>query len=84
MDDLPEYLEWYASSIAPGTDGPPRFLAAAAELRSCRDKVANERAGIVAWLRREAANDGGLVYGNYHHAADAIEAQQDKEQEQSA
>jgi len=44
---------------------------AAAEIRSLREQVAQERAGIVAWLRAQSST--GLFF------ADAIERQEDKD-----
>ena len=56
---------------------------AAAEIRSLRARVAQERAGIVRWLRAQVTCGCGrddCIADNYPLAyADAIEAQQDKE-----
>ena len=52
-----------------------RIEAQAAEIRSLRAQVAQERAGTVRWLRD--THDGRLV--SRMAIADAIKAQQDKE-----
>lgn len=60
-----------------------RYAEAAAEIRSLRARVAQERAGIVRWLRAQVTCGCGrddCIADNYPLAyADAIEAQQDKE-----
>lgn len=68
------------------SDGPAaadRIEAQEAEIRSLRAQVAQERAGIVRWLRAQVTCGCGrddCIADNYPLAyADAIEAQQDKE-----
>lgn len=51
-----------------------------AEIRSLREQVAKERAGIVDWLRAASERADNLSQKNaFEYAAGMIEAQQDKE-----
>lgn len=86
MDDLPGLLEALASDCDE-TDGwqdaAPTCRQAAAEIRSRREREAQERAGIVAWLRdtSERGPKPGYIM-DLHDAndlADAIGRHEDKE-----
>jgi len=82
-DDLVERLERYGKGEHVGSWRADTFREAAAEIRSLRARVAQERAGIVRWLRAQVTCGCGrddCIADNYPLAyADAIEAQQDKE-----
>lgn len=95
-DDLPSRLR-DDNSDQPYTErheAADLIEAQAAEIRNLRAQVAQERAGIVRWLRSMESSKmdridsilsaGGPDYNlgrctAYAHAASAIEAQQDKE-----
>jgi len=85
--DHKSHVRSYTKELADWSD-------AAAEIRSLREQVAKERAGIVAMVRKMESSKmdridsilsaGGLDYNlgrctAYAHAASAIEAEQDKE-----
>lgn len=82
MDDLVERLEQWPQSPDGADALDARYVAmvmqrALAEIRSLREQVAQDRAGIVAWMRAHgkwprSTSHAGIL-------ADALEAQQDKE-----
>jgi hypothetical protein len=99
MDDLPRQLRHYARDSNDGYLTVSALYAAdlieaqAAEIRSLRAQVAQERAGIVAWLRKmenskmdridSILSAGGPDYNlgrctAYAHAAAMIERHEDK------
>ncbi|MEN9418401.1 MAG: hypothetical protein RI988_2021 [Pseudomonadota bacterium] len=92
MDDLVQRLE--AEHARNGGQGAYAWSSrelcgkAAAEIRSLREQVAQERAGIVAWLRETADMMQGFsgpstaptkFYRTIARIADAIERHEDKE-----
>ena len=76
-DDLVERLERYGKGEHVGSWRADTFREAAAEIRSLREQVAQERAGIVRCLRETPC---GMVHGSQTGwIADAIERHEDKE-----
>jgi hypothetical protein len=73
MDDLVERLERWAE-FGYGDEASEAMRQATAQIRSLRAQVAQERAGIVVWLRD--GHDGKLI--SRMALADAIEAHEDK------
>jgi hypothetical protein len=79
MDDLVERLEAALGETSPLSSCYLKEEAAT-EIRSLRAQVAQERAGIVSFLRAVAtAGDDETVTEIFLNIADAIEAQKDKE-----
>jgi hypothetical protein len=80
-DDLVERIErWMCNRRGEDRCGCPSCVIlaeAAAEIRSLREQVAKERAGIAAWLR--STGDWPLSTAHARMLADSIETQQDKE-----
>lgn len=96
MDELVERLRGHAEimerdkgkfvrfiDVATCTQAANRIEAQAAEIRSLREQVAKERAGIVAWLRDTSERGPKprhiLDLHDANDLADAIEHHEDKE-----